>query len=411
MLPNVSFTISTSNLGRLEPNTDNVAGIILCGITGLAGFPDKTTTILFSLQQAEDLGLTSANDLSNGVLGWFHVSEFFRMNPSGELHVYSIETIHTVNDLFDDTTGLALPFIRDAKGRIKQLTFELSGVGVAYDTFIADLPTALLEIQTFCNLMADEKKWIDVVFVPAYNFTESLGSLIDIRTVDNPNCCVIVGNDPKVLAAHANYARTLPQGTVLGSSTNKLVHDSFGWAQDANTITTSLPPDRFLDITYKITGPDDYKNNPTNQGVLLDKGFVFPRNFANRSGFYWVQSQNTSLATNDLDSVELVQVINKVQRTMYNTLIPYVNQTFNITDAGRLATLDSELIKDDITNDLEANVGNNYSELTEVIVDPAKDANNDPYPSILLDKTLRVFVGIRAKGKAVFIEVEVGFVN
>lgn len=408
-LPNVSFSISTDNLNRLEPNSDTVAGLVLAGIVGLARFPDLSENVFYSLKQAEDLGLTQQYDYNNSVAAWVHISDFFRENPNGELHILTLEDPATIDDVLHWSTGKALAFIRNANGRIKQLAVVLNNPAI-HATFMGSISTHLATAQKFCGTMAEEYKWIDVVFLEALGFDIAVGSLTNLRAADNPNVALVVGNDETFLGYDPAYEGTAALGQLLGASTRKPIHESFAEAKTDNTLTDESAQ-RFLSIRIKKTAPDIYLNDQTAQAALYDRGYIFPRKYALRNGFYWVQSTNLSLPTSDLSSIEMVQVINKAQRVLYSTLLKYINKTFNITAAGRLAFLDRKLVEDDVRNELQTNMAQNYSELVAVIVDPEKDENNQLYPSIQVDNTLRVFVGIRAKGKIIYIAVNVGYTN
>lgn len=407
-LPGVYFTINTENLGRLEPDADTVAGLVLGNITGLGALPNLAEKTIYSLKQAEDLGLTKTYDETNAVAAWIHIADFFRKNPNGELHVLTLDAPPTFNDVLHASTGAALAFIRNANGRIKQLGVVLNNPSL-HATFMANIATHIATAQDFCRTLEAEYKWLDVVFFEGLGFDIASGSLPNLRAADRPNVSVVLGNDKTWQTIDANYEGTSAIGEVLGSSTGKPIHDSFAEAKESNTLT-DVADSRFLDVRIKLTDPDSYTQDEDAKAVLNEKGFVFPRQYALRSGWYWTQSQNCSLTTSDLSSIEMVQVINKAQRVLYNTLVPYINKTFNITAAGRLAFLDRKLAEDDVRNQLEANMADNYSQLVAVIVDPEKDENNQPYPSIQIDNTLRVFVGIRAKGKTIYIQVNVGYV-
>lgn len=408
-LPNVTFTVTSNNLNRLEPDADNVAGLILGLIDFAPSLPDGTITVLYSLAQAEALGLTEANDASAEVAAWIHIADFFRENPNGELHLLVKETELTPDDVFKLPNALALDFVRSANGRIKQLGVVFNNDALR-PTFMAGINSHVQLAQNMCDECAKEYKWLDVVFMEALGFDQDVASITELREADRPNVAVVVGNDKNWVSQSTSYPGTQPIGAILGVSTNKEIHESFAEAKTDNTIT-DVAANRFLDVVIKQTGQDIYKDNPANQSALYTAGYIFPRQFANRSGWYWVQSTNLSLPTSDLSSIELVQVINKAQRVLYNTLLKYINKNVDVNAQGRLTFLEKEGIRNDVITELDNNLANNYSDLVSVIVDPEKDENNQPYPSIQVDSTLRVLVGIRAKGKLIYIAVNVGYLN
>ena len=54
-------------------------------------------------------------------------------------------------------------------------------------------------------------------------------------------------------------------------------------------------------------------------------------------------------------------------------------------------------------------MGNSVSALPTIIVDPATDDNQQPYPSMVVDPTLRVKLGIQPRGKSELIIFDAGY--
>jgi hypothetical protein len=223
----------------------------------------------------------------------------------------------------------------------------------------------------------------------------------DMRSKNAPNVSVVLGNDLNFIdAGNQDFVGFCAVGTVLGVSTNKQIHESFAWVggQNGNNNLTDASTGNFLNAA--ILGLADINTMQAFNFVKLsDNGYIFPRFFANFSGIYWAQSNNCVAETVDIHNNETQQVVNKLRRILYETAVPYINQIVSVDSNGRLMPNENANIKNVFRNAIEANLGTNISELSSLIIDPAKDENNVPYPSFLSDKTLRVIAAVRPKGK------------
>lgn len=410
-LSNVTINISSGNLGRQAPNVDNVAALVMCEYEGAAGIPVNTAKVVYSLKQAEDLGITPALDASLGILGHQHITDFFFKNPNGELYLWVTPTGTNWIDIIsaDEQNYSLAKLVIPANGRIKQIGI-MAQDRIASHFVDVILGESIIEAaQDFADRMFDLKKPIDVIFLEGFGFNAGAGSATDLRAKACKNVAVVVGGDKTIASSDTDFNNYAAVGLVLGSSTGKQVHESLAWAKDSNTLTNAATS-FFLEAKITSTAAaDKYIGDAAAMDALNDKGYIFPRQFELRSGWYWNQSNNCNLDDDDFNRIETVQVIQKCLRLTYPILSQHVNETFNVTAAGRLTDNARRSIEAEIIQTLETNAINNISAIGDVIVDPVNDENNDPYPSILVDSTLRAIVGIRPKGKAEQIILTIGF--
>lgn len=407
-LPSLVVNITGGNLGRQAPDADNIAAIVTNNYPAIAGIADKSRNVLYSIKQAESLGITADYDDTEEVLLHHHIAEFFRMNTSGELHLITLfdaSTPYTVQQVFGNNTTPSLlePILVAANGRIKQIGYL--DPGAEYST----LSTTVALAQGLADRLLDQLLQVDAIFIGALEFDEAVGSLTDLRTFDARNLGVVVGGDFGTASLMAAYEGYTSVGTLLGSSTNKEVHESFAWAKDENTIT-SVADNAFLDVKYALSfaTADPFKNDKAAQAELHDKGYIFPRQYPLRSGYFWNQSSNCVPIDSDINSLELVQVVNKAIRLISGVLSLKINQNFDIED-GRLTETERKIIEAEVRKVLDINLSDNISSLGTLEIDPVNDDNNQPYPSLLADATLRARVGLVPKGKAEQILLFIGY--
>ena len=409
--PTLEIILSADQLNRQEPDTDNVSMLVLIGATGLPNLPHLVPKVVYSIKQVQALGLTAAYDATTSLLYYHHVSEYFLENPNGELYLMTVDGMDLKQVLGDSSNAGAIePAIIDANGRIKQIAITSGDDSSSF--FIDDIinDNLIEKAQGLADRLAANHIKIDVIFLEGFGFNETAGDAPDLRVKETPNVALVVGGDRAVANTNVSYNGYGAIGTALGCSTRKKVHESVAWTKEENNLA-SPKDDRFLSvkISSDLSQADKYLSDVTALKALHNKGYIFPRRFPYLSGFYWNQSNNCMPISSDFKNIESVQVINKAARIIGRTLAPHINETFDVTSEGRLTDIVKRTLAAEIRQALENNMGDNISAIGSIIVDPAKDANNQPYPSILVDSTLRAIVGIRPKGKTEIIWVLLGY--
>lgn len=408
-LPTITINIQSGNLNRPAADTDTVAGLVLSASTLM---PPLDPTVLYSVKQAEEIwGYSETEDQQNGLLHYEHIKEFFAFNPNGELHVITTDALTTIEQMLGDsnTPGLLEPWLLSQNGRIKQLAIMATEADSEwFEDNVID-SAGIAKAQGLANRMADRFMALDVIFLEGHGFNYSAANLPDLRLGRSRNVAVVVGGDYDLSVSQPEYYGYAALGTALGMSTNKALHDSFARASDGNTLTRAND-NRFLRVRYRhhdTQSADPFENDPTALALLHERGYVFPRRLPFRSGYYWNQSSNCTRTDDDLNAIELVQVINKAARLTATVLSSYINATHNLTDSGRLTELRRQSITAEINRTLETNMADNYSALEALVLDPELDAFQTPYPSLVVDPTLRVGFKIRPRGKTESINVNI----
>ncbi len=131
MLPSVIIEIQNGNLGFTPSTEDGVAALIIVPDVVYGSSSDVISQI-FSLAEAEALGITEANDTAYLCKAWKHIKDFYTEAGEGAEFWFSIRNnTVTIEDVCDPTNEHTNSMINLAKGRIKLLgiTRTLSGGG------------------------------------------------------------------------------------------------------------------------------------------------------------------------------------------------------------------------------------------------------------------------------------------
>lgn len=412
-LPNVTFNIQVGQLGRLG-DTRKSGGLVMGGVpTSSVNLGE--TYVIYSVKAAENLGLDSTYDITNKVLVHYHISEFFRLNPSGELYFMLVPQGTSMTDMVNKDLAFGAKLLRDGEGKVWVLGIILNPLDTYTPSlaggFDEDVLLAIPKAQELADSEFQAKRFIPSIFIEGREINGLVGDMDDLHSlVGGPyrNVTVVGLQDIAIAALEVVFSKHAAVGTAVGISTIKELHESYAWAKSDFNITDAAQG-RFLEVglSSNISLADITE---ADQSAYHDKGLVFGRVFPRVDGVYFSQSLVCAPIDDDFNASELVEVIYEAVYQTYLVLVPWINATVDVdTSTGRIEIKTRKIIEAEIRTKITTSMSNNISSLELVIVDPEKDENNVPYPTFLLDSTLRVIIGIVPKGKAKQIIVNIGF--
>lgn len=318
-LNDIKFNRSKSGLGTPLPNKDHICGLISYESSLPSGIADNSTVKkLFSVQDAIDLGFSDSN---NTKVMFYHIKEFFRLNPKGELYIliptlevaepYAFNAIETIQDL--------------AGGEIKNIGIH---VPEACGT------TSIANIQTRVNALNDRHKPIDNVFL-AYDLTgNDLSALTDYSNGTLPNVSIILSQDGnargKELYTEKGYSIS-DIGATLGLRSALKVHESFSYVEKSNLsdgVENEVPAfgNGVLVSTKTIANLNAYDN----------KRYLFNYKIVGISGTYKNDSYTLASQTLDNSVNEINCVQNKCIRNIRTNALPKLGSPLYVKQDGTL---------------------------------------------------------------------------
>ena len=402
-LNDVKVTKLNGGLGRREPSTDGVSGMIIMGVeTGLTiGFAEPV--VLNSLADAVALGFSYDLDTTNEILMYEHIKEFFRINPNGTLWIMVLSRTlgYQYSQLVDPANdGTALRLINAAEGKINQLAVVLNPTD---KTFLLDkLKTAVLMAQTLVDSEYVLHRPIHIV-LDGYgceaNSNSDDSNIFDLRDQNCPGVSVMLGQGSRqMIGAVEDLMKSTSIGTILGAISLAKVNEDIAWVQKFNVMGSGLEQARL-----GLSEMSFYTNGVINS--LNTKGFIFFRNHTGIAGIYFNDSHTGAELTSDYAYIENNRTINKATRIIRSTLLPYLNGPVPVNPTtGKLA---AEYVKN-----LEA-LGNRA--IDELMFKNAElsgfsftiDENQNILSTSLLDTNLSLI----PTGTARNINVNIGFTN
>jgi hypothetical protein len=415
-LPTVTITRLNGQLGRLGADSgEGVAALVMGGVAVVGGAQLNTTYRLYSPKGAEDLLLTAAYDTTNKVNVNYHISEFFRLNPTGELHIRLVAQTVTLAQMCDKALTHLKQVLVDGGGRIRKAGVVRNPATGYTPTLSGGLDADVIAAIPKAQELADDEfandRPVNNIVIEGREFNGTVGAATDLRAiVGGPyrDVTVCIAQDGQRADDDALFAKMAAVGTCLGLATNKLPSASFARPISSNNLT-SVTAGRFLDARLS-SGALLSSLTQGDQNALHNKGYVFARQFNGYDGVYFNQSSNCVPVTDDYNSSELRDVMNYAVRLVRPVLIPYINSTLPVKAGGRIDDGAAKGIEADVRSVLTA-MSNEVSSISTVIVDPALDDLGQPYPSFLSDGVLRLVIGLVPKGKAEQILVSIGYAS
>lgn len=313
------------NLGTLTHGFTALASTDTVTITAPAGqgvFLNSGTpyvvTIVGSaagtLTQNVVVGIASEIDIIH-----YHVSEYFRMQPKGNLYIGIYATA-------DATTFASVTLMQTyALGKIRQIGIYQKTTGFATsqcNTLQAILTTAYTNHQP-----------LEAIYQADFEGTSDLTTLSNLRALSDPNVTVCLGQDGAGVGFtlwKATEKSIGCVGTTLGAVAFANVNEDIAWVGKFQVAGTDFD-------TLAFANGDAYTSLSVGTINNLDSyGYVFPKKHIGLDGSYFNDSHTAVLITSDYAYIEMNRTINKAIRNLRAVLLPYLASPIKVNSDGTL---------------------------------------------------------------------------
>jgi hypothetical protein len=322
-LSKVTVNVGSSGLGRRPINNDKISGILFYSATLPTGFSSTARVKkVFSLAEAEALGLAKTGTYD---VHWYHVSEYFRIQPDGELWIGFFAVPGGTYDFSELATMAAT-----ASGEIRQLAIYANALTYA--------STQVTAIQTAIDALDASLKQIIVLYAAdtsAVTAVTGWASITDLRTLTAKKVTVVIAESGSgqgaVLSAAKAYSITA-LGTALGAVSLAGVEQSIGNPANFNISDG-------IELETPALGNGDLISalSMSSLGSLKDKGYLIVRKYLpDLAGSYFERAPTAIAATNDYAWMETNRVVDKAIRLVRAALIPQLNQNIYVKSDGTL---------------------------------------------------------------------------
>ncbi len=381
-LPKVLFNIEREGLGGLVAVGDKIAGLICTGESIANKITLGKSYQIFSLKEAEDLGISEAEN----AFAYQHIKSFYDLAGNGAiLWLMLVSDATTMTDMLDKDGDYAPQLINNAKGEIRVLGVvkEPTGNESIANGLDEDVQNAVIEGQKLATYF--EEKYMPFRVVVSGNcWNGNVSSLKDYTETELNKVSCLIGAE--------NTEKHSAIGLLLGRATAIPVQRKIHRVKDGNV----------LPIIAYFTDGATIDSKADQWDAIDDKGYIFFRTFAGRSGYYFSGDKTLTQPTDDFKTLSNGFVMDKALLIAYDVLVSELSDEVELSADGNIHPAIIKSWQTKVESNLTKLMVNN-GELSAINV------FIEPNQNVL--QTGKVIVNIRLLpvGYAEMIEVNIGF--
>jgi hypothetical protein len=323
-LSKVTVNVGQGGLGRRPINNDKISGILFFNDTLPSGFTVSTRNKkVYSLEEAEALGIAEGS--ADHAVEWYHISEYFRGNPEGELWI-GYYAVPTPSYTFAEISTMHIA----TSGEIRQMAIYANGL-----TYASSQATT---IQAIHDAMDSPYRQCSYLYAPntaAITAISGWAAIADLRALSAEKVTVVIAESGSgagaTLAGSKTYSITCV-GLALGILSRASVEQSIGNPQNFN-----ISDGTEMEVPALANGDLVSAMASSAMGGLKDKGYLIARKYLpDLAGTFFERGPTAIAATNDFAWIEYNRTVDKAIRLIRSALIPQLNGTVLLKADGTL---------------------------------------------------------------------------
>jgi hypothetical protein len=396
----VKISLANGAMGGLIATGDSISGLVISIATAPSGLALNTPKAIFSLSDAEGLGITQAlfPKQWEQIREYYQAFNFITGSDSNELWIMLVADSVSLATVADNaTTNGAKKLLNAANGRVKLLGLSrvpASGYSPTVTNGIdGDAYLAATAAQTLATTFATAQMPVRVL-IEARSFTyANVGSLTDLRTLTNNRVGLVIWNSGNLTDTAAASI-----GFTLGLAAGMDVQRNIGRLANGALPLTTTP-----------------KNGDTGVGDMIgswdavhDKGYIFLLQYAGRTGYFINDDNMATALTDDYASLSRGRTIDKIQRLTYDALLDFLKTDVDVIDGGKLHPAVIATISAKVEKRVQDNCATNIS-MDDKTKKPAFRCYIDPEQNVLSASKLYVKMRARPKGMLKDIDASLGY--
>lgn len=382
--PNVSIKYSNGLLGVLPESADGLLAMVFTdcdkGMMTELGLESQGEYLLYGVDSLEKEYLSSHDRIKEAV------TDFYAVAAEGT----PVYVVLTTSDVKSFCSGGITPLVEKLHGNIRGIIIETTATeedstGIAKD-IIDSIPTAHDAAMTCA-----ESKNAPIFVIFTAQLIATVADLVDLKAKNYNRCGVCIGK-------HENSMYPIT-GLIAGRIASVPIQRNIGAVRDGRLPAEDLHlgPDMLIDDNM-----DDVRTAHT-------KGYIVPRIYTGRSGYYFSDDMMAIDQTDDYAHLTNRRVIDKAARIVYDTLLDYLMGEVEVNDDG---TMQQPVIKS-WQAAVESAIDQQMTARGEL---SAVDGSGcrciiDPSQNVLATSQINVVLKVRPYGYAREIVCELGFLT
>lgn len=372
---------ATSSTATVTVTAPKAQGSFLNTVSMTATYVTTGTAIAGTITQF------SGGASSQSAIHYYHISEFFRMQPKGILYVGLYNTSTTYTEITDMQTY--------ATGSMRQVAVFKDGTWASGDITI---------LNTIANTNKTNYKPLSILYAGNLVGTADITTVFDFSTATTNLVTSVISQDgggkgnflfESSLVSGAKKSIT-NIGCALGTVALAKVSESIAWVGKFN-ISDGVENE----IVEFCNGQLWTALSQSALEALFSKRHLWSKKFTGVSGTFWVDSSCAVATTSDYAYIENNRTICKAERNLYSAYTPLLNSPITFNANGTIT---------DNTIAYFENVGN--AALDQMVKDgelSAKSVTINPTQNVLSTSTLTIAVTLVINGVARIISIPIGF--
>lgn len=317
----------------------------------------------------------------------YHISEYFRLRPNGQLYI-GLYAAYGSN--FEEVT-LVQTF---ANGAIRQMAI-MNDFSTAYAT------SQVTKIQARCDEVFGQYRPMVALFAPEISGTASVSSLPNNSTLDSEMVSVVISQD-RGARGHELWRVTQKSisdlGAKLGVLSQSSVSQSWAWVGQFNMSNGTE-----LD-TIGFSNGEAYTSISAGALESLNAyAYCFLRKLEGITGTYNNQPNTATLLTSDFRFLYLNRVLQKAIRLVRANTLPAVSSPIVLKADGTLPDWQVENLQTLGDTALGQMISDGELSAGQTIVNPSQN--------VLATNTISEAIELLPIGVADYINIEIGYVS
>lgn len=385
MLPDVIINLLNGQIGGVNLILDRTAGLLGTGVTvaGTGMITVGSPVLLTSLDDATAIGITTDDNPA----AYRQVKEFYSEAPQGSLlffmlcpdtmpqaDMWDITNANGIKKLLDYAQGT----IRFAGSYFKAPTGYVLDVSAGID---ADVFDAISAGHALCETYFDGHQGLRGI-VEGRGFSGVAADLTDLKTMSYNRMAVVLGGS----AADKSCSVGLALGRLAAIPPQRKISRVKGGP---------------LTPTTMYIGTADAAGNST-ATIAHDKGYIVPRTFPNKVGYYWSGDHTCTKDSDDYCFLSRGRVIDKAAVIAYQTYTDELDDDIEINPDGTLPIGWIKNMEQVIKQQVNGSMAGEISGFTPYI---------NPVQNVTSTNETEIVMSIQPKGYNSRIKVSLGYIN
>jgi len=304
----------------------STATIVITARKGLGVYPNSGTPLAVALSSGATIAGTltafSGGAASKQAVWHYHISEYFRIQPQGNLYVgfFAVPNPYT----FVEITTMQ----NFANGLIRQIGVYKDGAAFAAGDLTA--------INTVCAGLVAAHKEIIAFYGADISTVTDISTLTDLSTFSNNYVSPVIGQDGAALGAALFYAygKSITNlGATLGAVSLAKVSESIAWVAKFN-MSDGTELDTLAFANGKLFSDASITDNLLSN--LQNYRYIFLRKFVGVAGSYFNEESTAISVSSDYAFISDNRTIQKATRGIYKSLVPALNSSFTLNSDGTI---------------------------------------------------------------------------